>query len=124
MAWILPADVIRYSESGSVRERSFDALEVDIRRAQMSISRYCGKDFDDTEVFAALPESVKLACVILAEAYARSASRSARGFKRETFDEYSYEAENTLVDFEELGLRSLLSEFVDGSGAEVRIRKL
>lgn len=115
--WVEPSEVREYSEFSCVQERSEHRLTVDIARAEQYIIWYCGRDFHDM----ALPESVRLATLILAEAYAYNASAAGgdgatgttvssggKRLKSETYDDYSYTSDD--------GAYSLV---YDGSGKSV-----
>lgn len=123
--WILPADVRRYSEIESVRKRSHEKLLIDIGRAEEYIIQYTGNRFDGGE-FPAIPAPVRTAALLLAEAYAHNAATSARLITKEKFDEYSYSAENSLVDVDGLNIAALLRDYVmtGKSDVKMKLRKL
>ena len=52
------------------------------------------------------------ACLLLAEAYAYNAMATSKEMKSETFDDYSYTANDTLVSISDLNLAPLLDEYV------------
>ncbi len=122
--WITPSEVREYSDIQAVRERSDSKLNVDITRAQQYIIAYTHNDFSD---FEEIPVSVKTAALILAEAYGHNANISAKGIKSETFDDYSYTAEDTAISADSLDLAALLDDYVivkPNSGVTMRMRKL
>ena len=74
-----------------------------------------------------VPQAVKTAVLILAEAYAHNAIVAAKEVKSETFDDYSYTAESTQISVEALDLAALLDDFVitePRNGVTLRMRKL
>ncbi|MDR1629611.1 MAG: DUF3199 family protein [Oscillospiraceae bacterium] len=123
--WIQPADVRVYSAFEDVRKRPWENLQTDILRAEEFVIRFTGNSFAAAE-FETVPEKVRTACVLLAEAFAHNAVMLTKGVKKETFDEYSYEAENSFVDIAALGLDSLLREYVLATGTvtDLKLRRL
>lgn len=122
--WLKPAQVRAFSDFEDVKKRSLVKLETDIFRAEEYVIRYTGNDFSDIE-YELIPEKVRTACLLLAEAYGHNSSLSSRTMKRETFDEYSYEAENRLLDINSLGLDVLLKDFiVDCAAVDMKLRRL
>ena len=88
------------------------------------IITYTHNNFEDYEE---IPEAVKTAALILAEAYAYNSSISAKEIKSESFDEYSYTAESKSITVESLDLAALLDEYVKNvpnNGVTMRMRKL
>ena len=74
-----------------------------------------------------VPQSVKMAVLILAEVYGHNAVISAREVKSETFDDYSYTAEATQISVEALDIAALLDDYVvtePRNGVTLRMRKL
>lgn len=124
--WVTPQEVKDYSEIPAVQQRSDARLAVDIARAEQYIITYTHNTFKDLEE---IPSAVRAAVVILAEAYARSATSKfiTQGLQSETFDDYSYTVADGTVDYSSLGLAALLDEFVISSpnhGVVMRMRKL
>ncbi len=122
--WVTPKEVREYSELEEIQERADGRLKVDISRAEQYVIAYTHNVFEDCET---LPENVRTAVILLAEAYGYSAVRSLKGVKSETFDDYSYTAENGGLDFDALGLDALLGDFVKvqpKNGVTMRLRKL
>ena len=112
--WVTPQEVREYSEIPAVQKRSDARLAVDIARAEQYVITYTHNRFEGEEE---LPEAVKAAVIILAEAYAQS----------ETFDDYSYTAADGSVDYAGLGLAGLLDDFVIAEpthGVTLRMRRL
>lgn len=124
--WVKPMEVRLYSEIASVQERKDDRLLVDITRAEQYVITYTHNTFADVDC---IPLPVKTAVIILAEAYARGAASkfTTKGVKSETFDDYSYTADDGTVDYGSLGLAALLDDFVIAApnhGVTMRMRRL
>jgi hypothetical protein len=114
--WATPGDVREYTGRASVKERSDAKLAVDISRAEQYVASYTRNRFDDPEKYPAVPESVKTAVILIAEAYAADAAGLGAGagmFKSETFDDYSYTAADTAYKLGNLDLGPLLDEYVE-----------
>lgn len=107
--WVTPKEVKEYSELKEIQNRVNARLKVDISRAEQYVIAYTHNVFEDCEV---LPESVRTAVILLAEAYAYNAVKSLKNIKSETLDDYSYTVENGGLNFENLGLAALLDEYV------------
>lgn len=127
--WVTPKEVREYSDNPKVQERKGSQLRVDITRAEQYIITYTHNDFSDEEEYPEIPEAVKAAVIILAEAYARCATSRfiTHGLKSETFDDYSYTADEGSIDYEGLGLAGLLDPFVIAEancGVTLRLRRL
>lgn len=124
--WVTPQEVKEYSEIPAVQKRSDARLTVDIARAEQYVITYTHNTFGDMD---AVPPSVRAAVLILAEAYARSATSKfiTSGLQSETLDDYSYTAADGTVDYGSLGLAALLDEFVNAApthGVTMRMRRL
>lgn len=122
--WVTPGEVRDYTEIKSVQERSDTRLAVDISRAEQYIISYTNNDFSDYEE---IPQNVKTAVILLAETYGYNSVISAQNIKSETFDDYSYTAENSVVKFDTLGIEPLLEEYIKKKikgGVTVRLRRL
>lgn len=121
--WVTPDEVKEYSEIPAVQKRSDTRLKVDISRAEQYIITYTHNSFTEGE----LPEAVKTAVLILAEAYGHNAVTAARDVKSETFDDYSYTAEASQISVEALDLAALLDDYIKTeprNGVTLRMRKL
>lgn len=121
--WVTPNEVKEYSEIPAVQKRSDTRLKVDISRAEQYVITYTHNSFKEGE----LPEAVKMAVLILAEAYGHNAITVAKDVKSETFDDYSYTAEASQISIEALDLAALLDEYVKTeprNGVTLRMRKL
>ncbi len=126
--WAVPADVISYSDYKQVQDRAEAKLRVDISRAEQYVIAYTNNDFSDLE---AIPEPVKTAIILLAEAYAYNACADARSggrrMKSESFDDYSYSADDAYFNIDDLDVKVLLDPYVKvaaRNGITMRMRKL
>ena len=126
--WAVPADVISYSDYKQVQDRAEAKLRVDISRAEQYVIAYTNNDFSDLE---AIPEPVKTAIILLAEAYAYKACADARSggrrMKSESFDDYSYSADDAYFNIDDLDVKVLLDPYVKvaaRNGITMRMRKL
>ena len=124
--WVTPADVKAYSDYEDVQQRNDTKLAVDITRAEQMVISYTHNRFDD-EALEAIPEGVKTAVILLAERYAHTAYKTTRAYQSETFDDYSYTANDSEVSLADMGLAALLDDYVlsaaNGS-LFMRLRKL
>lgn len=122
--WVTTQEVRDYTEIKSVQERSDTRLAVDISRAEQYVISYTNNDFSDYEE---IPQNVKTAVILLAETYGYNSVISAQNIKSETFDDYSYTAENSVVKFDTLGIEPLLEEYIKKKirgDVTVRLRRL
>lgn len=126
--WATPEEVRAYSDYAAVQQRNDHKLAFDIARAEQYVISYTNNDFADAET---LPEPVKSAVILLAEAYAYNAAADTKtGGKRvksETFDDYSYTADDVYISIDNLGVNILLDPFVKvatRNGVTLRMRKL
>jgi hypothetical protein len=122
--WVTPQEVKDYSEIPAVQQRSDTRLTVDIARAEQYIITYTHNSFKNEEE---IPQAVKTAALILAEAYAHNAAIAAKEVKSETFDDYSYTTETSQISVEALDLAALLDDYVitePRNGVTLRMRKL
>ena len=123
--WVAPHDVRAYSEYKSVKRRDLNKVAVDIARAEQYVIAFTNNDFSDYEE---IPEGVKTAIILVAEAYGYNACLAAREMKSEQFDDYSYTAaEANPIDVGNLDIASLLEEYTKEkprNGVTLRMRKL
>jgi hypothetical protein len=82
---------------------------VDIARAEQYIITYTHNTFADYEE---VPQPVKTAVLLLAEAYGYNAAIAAKEVKSETFDDYSYTTESSQISIDTLDLAALLDDYV------------
>ncbi|MCD8364682.1 MAG: DUF3199 family protein [Clostridiales bacterium] len=107
--WVTPDEVRAYTEIESVQNRTDARLAVDITRAEQYVITYTHNTFEDYDT---IPDPVKAAVIILAEAYAWNAYIATREMKSESFDDYSYTSEATAVSIDDLDLAALLDDYV------------
>lgn len=122
--WVTPKEVREYSEIKSVQERTDARLMIDISRAEQYVISYTGNDFSEYEE---IPQNVKTAVILLAETYGYNSAVSAKELKSETFDDYSYTADTNLKNFDDIGLKPLLEDYMkdkDGGSIVMRLRRL
>ncbi len=122
--WVTPEEVRDYSEFESVQKRTDKKLAIDISRAEQYVIDYTHTKFED---YSELPKAVKNAVIILAELYAHNAVERTKQMKSETFDDYSYTTESTILNISDLDLPSLLDEWVNPNPkgrVTMRMRKL
>lgn len=122
--WITPQNVKDYSADIAIKgntdmnipARSDTKIAIDITRAEALIIKYCHHDFSDAEKYPKLPENVRVATILLAEAIAHNdyvSTVSYSNYKSESLDDYSYTVgDATAVSIAGLGLGSLLDEYV------------
>lgn len=127
--WVQPEEVIAYSDYKQVQERSPEKLKVDISRAEQYVIAYTNNDFSEYDI---IPDPVKTAVILLAEAYAYNACADGRSggrrMKSESFDDYSYSADSAYISIEDdLDIKTLLDPYVKVAtrdGITLRMRKL
>lgn len=112
--WITPQDVKDYTDSKEVSARSDAKLKTDITRAEAYVIKYTGNFFTGEEYadLTEVPEEIKTALLILAEAYACNATKKATSVQSETFDDYSYTLDNSEINVDDLGLSPLLDPYI------------
>ena len=125
--WATPEDIKAYTDYQEVLGRDSRKLESDIARAEMKVIGITNNRFGDKE-YPELPEPVRMAVILIAEAYAKNAmERGKRRIKSETFDDYSYTVESAEVSLDGLDLDGLLSGYTiapDKGNMVMRLRKL
>lgn len=128
--WITPQEVRDYSGYKEVQDRTDAQLAVDITKAEAYVIRYTKRTFNGIEADGSpekLPEEVKTAVILLAEMYAYNAAIRQVRMKSETFDDYSYTVDTSMIDIDSLGLDGLLDAYVDDTARGdmfFRMRKL
>ena len=96
--WVNPEDIREYTDRQSIKDRTDVKLSIDISRAEQYVIKYTRCKFDDPEIFPEVPEPVKTAVILLAEAYAAYAVNFGSGvgtYKSESLDDYAYTMANT-----------------------------
>lgn len=120
--WVVPKDVKEYTSHKDVAERKDEKLVFDIARAEMKVIHITNNKFTDYE---AIPEPVKMAVVLVAEAYAKNdIEASKKKIKSESFDDYSYTAEEATIDIDNLDLEGLLDDYIIAKGSGRTVMKL
>lgn len=122
--WVTPEEVKEYSEIPAIQQRNDARLMVDIARAEQYVITYTHNSFESEEE---IPQSVRTAVLILAEAYGHNSIIAAREIKSETYDEYTYTTETNQISIEALDLAALLDDYVKAeprNGVMLRMRKL
>lgn len=110
--WVKPEDVKKYSDSAKVKARSDEQLLFDIARAEKHVIYLTNNKFD-AEEYATLPSDVRMAVILLAEAYAKQAIAQKDGImSSETFDDYSYTIDSEADLDASLGIGPMLDEYV------------
>lgn len=123
--WVTPQEVKEYTEYPSVQSRTDAKLAVDIARAEQYVIAFTNNKFENVEK---IPQSVKTAVILVAEAYAYNACIAAREMKSEQFDDYSYTAADAVaIDLDTLDIAPLLEDYAvekPRNGVTLRMRKL
>lgn len=123
--WATSEDVKNYTEYPSVKKRDDSKIAVDIKRAEQYIISYTNNAFRNS---VEIPEPVKTAVILVAEAYAYNTTLTSREMKSEQFDDYSYTvADAEPIDLAGLDLASLLEDYCkaeEKSGITLRMRAL
>ncbi|MCD7774419.1 MAG: DUF3199 family protein [Clostridiales bacterium] len=126
--WVSPLDIKEYTEYKQVKSRRNKSICIDIARAEQYVVSYTNNDFSEYEE---LPNDVKTAVILLAEAYAYNScadsNSGGRRMKSESFDDYSYSSDSAYIDLDELDVKVLLEPYVKVSarnGVTMRMRKL
>lgn len=112
--WAMPEDVKSYTDFEDVLNRADIKLKKDISRAEIYVLSYTNnKDLLDNTIYPDIPEEVKTAVIILAEAYGHNAVEKTKTLKSETFDDYSYTAESNSIDLNSVydEIATLLEDF-------------
>lgn len=122
--WVTPKEVRDYSNNKDVQSRTDTQLVVDITRAEQYVISCTNNDFSEYEV---IPQNVKTAVILAAEAYGYNSAVLSKELKSETFDDYSYTAESKEIDLSGLDIDSLLNDYVKvkpKNGVTMRLRRL
>lgn len=126
--WVTPQEVKDYSDSDKVKARSDTKLAFDIARAEKYVIFHTHNKFNTDEYAEQLPSDVKMAVVLLSEAYANKAINVKDGTKSsETFDDYAYTIDLSSDELENLGLGPLLDDFIitpESGKVNMKLRKL
>lgn len=112
--WVTPDEVKSYTDFEDVLNRTDIKLQKDISRAEIYVLSYTNnKDLLNDILYPDIPEEVKTAVIILAEAYGHNAVEKTKTLKSETFDDYSYTTESNTVDLNSVydEIATLLEDF-------------
>lgn len=113
--WVTPEDVRQYTSHEDVSNRPDEKLVFDISRAELKVIAKTNNSFG--EEYPEIPDPVKMAVILLAEAYAKNAVEATKKqIRSETFDDYSYSAESGTVDIDNLDIDDLLADYVLAKG--------
>lgn len=113
--WVTPEDVRQYTSHEDVSNRPDEKLVFDISRAELKVIAKTNNSFG--EEYPEIPDPVKMAVILLAEAYAKnSIEATKKRIRSETFDEYSYSVESGTVDIDNLDIEDLLADYVLAKG--------
>lgn len=125
--WVTPAEVKAYTEYPAVQNRADARLQVDISRAEQYVISYTNNKFDSDDL-TDIPQPIKTAVILIAEAYAYNATLSATEMKSESFDDYSYTlADAKPIDIPALDIAALLDDYAISAarnGITMRMRAL
>lgn len=120
--WITPKDVKNYTSHQEIKKRPDEKLAFDIARAELKIIHITNNKFEEYEE---LPEAVKIATILVAEAYAKNGIEATKkNIKSETFDDYAYTVESSLIDLSSLDLDELLADYIVAKGIGKVVMKL
>ena len=128
--WVTPAEVIAYTDYTQVQSRDETKIAMDIQRAEAWVIAYTNNDFSD---YDEIPDDVKLAVILLAEAYGYNAcadaSTGGRRLKSESFDDYSYSSDDAYISLDDLynEIKPLLDPYVlvaARNGITMRMRRI
>lgn len=115
--WVSPQDLKDYTEIKEIKERADKKLAFDIARAEQKVIKITNNKFDAEEYAEKIPETVKMAIILVAEAYAKNAIEKAKKqIKSESFDDYSYTLDSGIIDLDSLNLEELLSDYIMSEG--------
>lgn len=112
--WVTPEEIKEYTDFEDVAARTDTKLRKDIARAEIYILSYTNnKELLNDKLYPTVPEGVKTAVIILAEAYGHNAVEKTKTLKSETFDDYSYTSESNTVDLNSIydEIAALLEDF-------------
>ena len=122
--WVTPEEVKTYTDHKEIAERSNEKLKTDIFRAEQKVISITHNNFDSEEL-EKIPESVKIAVMILAEAYANnSIEKSKKQIRSETFDDYSYSLDSGIIENDSPPYQYLLKEYMHEAGSRTVILRM
>lgn len=122
--WVTPDEVKAYTSHKDVQDRPDEKLKFDIARAELKVISITNNRFDGEE-YEEIPEPVKMAVILAAEAYAKNTVESTKKqIKSETFDDYSYTAEASTIGLDALDLEELLADYIVTRGMGKVVMKM
>ena len=122
--WATPKEVRDYSSNKDIQNRTDTQLSFDITRAEQYVISRTSNDFSEYDV---IPQNVKTAVILLAEAYGYNSAIKSKEMKSETFDDYSYTAESKEIELSGLDIDTLLKDYINvkpKNGVTMRLRRL
>lgn len=121
--WVTPEDVRQYTSHEDVSNRPDEKLVFDISRAELKVIAKTNNSFG--EEYPEIPAPVKMAVILLAEAYAKNAVEATKKqIRSEAFDDYSYSVESGTVDIDNLDIDDLLADYVLAKGRGKTIMRM
>lgn len=122
--WVTPGEVKDYTSHKGVQDRPDEKLKFDIARAELKVISITNNRFDGDK-YEEIPEPVKMAVILVAEAYAKNTVESTKKqIKSETFDDYSYTSEASTIDLGALDLEELLADYIVPEGIGKVVMKM
>ena len=119
--WITSKELLEFTERSEVQKKSPAKIAVMISLAESKIISFCKHDFSNDDDYPNVPQDIKNATLILADALCYNDSLRTSGVvKSESFDDYSYtvDVEEVSTDFDVLGISTLLEPYaLDNSGS-------
>lgn len=121
--WVMPEEVKAYTDHAEVAKRDDAKLQMDIFRAEQKVISITHNHFDGEE-YKELPDPVRVAVLIIAEAFAKnSIEKAKKQIRSETFDDYSYSVSSGIIDIDSLDLDYLLKDYLlDGGSGNIVLR--
>lgn len=121
--WVVPDEVKAYTDHAEVAKRDDAKLRMDIFQAEQKVISITHNHFDSEEL-KELPEPVRVAVLIIAEAFAKnSIEKAKKQIRSETFDDYSYSVSSSVIDIDSLDLDYLLKDYLlDGGSGNIVLR--
>lgn len=119
--WVTTEELLEFTERSEVKKKSPAKIAVMISLAESKIISFCKHDFSNDDDYPTVPQDIKNATLILADALCYNDSLRTSGVvKSESFDDYSYTVDvgEVSIDFDVLGISALLEPYtIDDSGS-------
>lgn len=125
--WVSPEEVRDYTDSNKVKGRTDAQLKIDITGAESYVIFYTHNKFDQDPYGDAIPEEVRMAVILLAEAYAlKHIAQVSGNVASETFDDYAYTVDSGVDLIDNLNIGPLLKPYVieDKGRVVMKMRRL